>query len=283
MSDVNESVQAEPTGDIDGASAAAVEAPEQGGAVDWRDSIPADIRNSIDVESIEDLAKGYVNAQQMIGGSIRIPGKEAGQEDWNKFYDKFKEVPGLARYNPDDLTGLYDAAGRPKSPDDYKVEEAPREFLEAAHAAGLNRNQVEALLEFDKNSEAAYADLEQQQIDSGVNHLKQEWGHSFDRKLEEGQRAVAFLENTVPGLAEALDSTGAGNHPAMIKVFQALGANLQEGAGFSGSHAESNAMTPYEAKMQIQEILNNEQHPFHDGDPAATERFLELHKYANVG
>jgi hypothetical protein len=42
-------------------------------------------------------------------------------------------------------------------------------------------------------------------------------------------------------------------------------------------------MTPYEAKMQIQEILNNEQHPYHEGDEAATERFLELHKYANVG
>lgn len=283
MSEVNENVSAEPTGDITGASAEPMEAPAPEGVADWRDSIPGDIRASVDVESIEDLAKGYVNAQQMIGGSIRIPGKEAGKEDWDKFYSKFSDVPGLARYNPEDLSSLYEAAGRPKSPDDYKVEDAPREFLEAAHAAGLNRQQVEALLDFDRNSEEAYADLEQQQIDSGVNQLKQEWGHSFDRKLEEGQRAVAFLENTVPGLAEALDSTGAGNHPAMIKVFQALGANLQEGAGFSGSHAESNAMTPYEAKMQIQEILNNEQHPYHEGDEAATERFLELHKYANVG
>ncbi len=283
MSDLNENVSAEPTGDIAGAPAEPMEAPESAGVADWRDSIPSDIRSSIDVESLEDLAKGYVNAQQMIGGSIRIPGKEAGQEDWNKFYDKFSNVPGLARYNPEDLSSLYDAAGRPQSAKDYKVDGAPPEFLQAAHDAGLNRAQVEAIIDFEKNTEAAYSDLEQQEIDQGINTLKQEWGHSFDRKLEEGQRAVAFLESTVPGLTEALESTGAGNHPAMVKVFQALGANLQEGAGFSGSHAESNAMTPYEAKMQIQEILNNEQHPYHEGDEAATERFLELHRYANVG
>ena len=86
MSDVNESVQAEPTGDIAGAQTEPMEAPEPAGIADWRDSLPGDIRSSIDVESVEDLAKGYVNAQQMIGGSIRIPGKEAGKEDWDKFY-----------------------------------------------------------------------------------------------------------------------------------------------------------------------------------------------------
>jgi hypothetical protein len=283
MSEINENVSTEQTGDITGASAEPMEAPEPAGVADWRDSIPSDIRSSIDVESLEDLAKGYVNAQQMIGGSIRIPGKEAGKDDWDKFYSKFNDVPGLARYNPEDLSSLYDAAGRPQSAKDYKVDGAPPEFLQAAHDAGLNRAQVEAIIDFEKNTEAAYSDLEQQEIDQGINTLKQEWGHSFDRKLEEGQRAVAFLENTVPGLTEALESTGAGNHPAMVKVFQALGANLQEGAGFSGSHAQSNAMTPYEAKMQIQEILNNEQHPYHEGDEAATERFLELHRYANVG
>lgn len=283
MSDVNENVSEESSGDTTGVSTEPMEAPEQAGVADWRDSIPSDIRASVDVESIEDLAKGYVNAQQMIGGSIRIPGKEAGQEDWNKFYEKFTNVPGLARYNPEDLSSLYDAAGRPQSSKDYKVDGAPAEFLQVAHDAGLNRSQVEAIMDFERNTEAAYSDLEQQEIDKGINTLKQEWGHSFDRKLEEGQRAVAFLENTVPGLAEALEATGAGNHPAMVKVFQALGANLQEGAGFNGSHAQSNAMTPYEAKMQIQEILNNEQHPYHEGDEAATERFLELHRYANVG
>lgn len=268
---VTEGVQAAPEAQVTPAAPA-----------DWRDSIPADIRDSIDVDSLEDLAKGYVSAQQMIGGSIRIPGKDAGEADWDKFYDKFKEVPGLARYNPEDLSSLYEAAGRPPTKDGYKVEGVPNEFLEVAHQAGLNRAQVEAIHQYNQNAEAAFADLEQKEIDSGINELKQEWGLAFDRKLEEGQRAVAFLEQSAPGLAAALDASGAGNSPAMIKMFQALGANLQEGQGFTGQQA-TGGLSPYEARMQIDEILNNPQHPYHEGDELATERFLELHRAVNGG
>ena len=53
--------------------------PDVGAVRDWRDGLTADIRDGLgDVQSVEDLAKGYVSAQQMIGGSIRIPGKDAG-------------------------------------------------------------------------------------------------------------------------------------------------------------------------------------------------------------
>lgn len=249
---------------------------------DWRDGLDPSVRNSLDVDSIEDLAKGYVNAQQMIGGSIRIPGKDAGEADWNKFYDKFKDVPGLARYNPDDLTSLYDAAGRPGSPKEYGVEGVDEDFLSVAYDAGLNRSQVEAISEYTQNLETYKEGLIQQQVDSGIQQLRQEWGLAFDRKVEEGQRAVAHLEKTIPGLGEALDSSGAGNNAAIIKLFQTLGANLKEGQGFAGTHEGTSGLTPYEARMQIQEIQNNPQHPYHRGDESAMERFLELHKFATA-
>ena len=122
---------------------------------------------------------------------------------------------------------------------------------------------------------------ENEAIESGINNLKQEWGHAFDRKIEEGQRAVAFLEQTAPGLSEALDATGAGNHPAIVRVFQALGANLNEGEGFAGTQSGNSGMTPYEARMQIEEMQNNPQHPYHSGDEMALDRYLELHRFAN--
>ena len=249
---------------------------------DWRDGIPADIRDGLgDVSSVADLAKGYVNAQSMIGNSIRIPGSEAGQEDWDKFYGKFENVPGLARYNPDDLSSLYEAAGRPADAKGYNIEGAPEGFLEAAHAAGLNRQQAEALLEYDNNVNSQHESAEQDALNNGINSLRQEWGLAFDRKVEEGQRAVAFLEQTAPGLAEALDATGAGNNPAVIKLFQALGANLKEGEGFAGTQGSSSGLTPAEARMQIEEIHNNPQHPYHNGEEAALEKYLELHRYAH--
>ena len=123
--------------------------------------------------------------------------------------------------------------------------------------------------------------VEQDAINNGINSLRQEWGLAFDRKVEEGQRAVAFLEKTAPGLAEALDATGAGNNPAVIKLFQALGANLKEGEGFAGTQSSNSGITPAEARAQIAEIQNNPQHPYHNGDEAALEKYLELHRFAH--
>ena len=272
---------AEPAG-VEETTSNEVSAPNIRPVDDWRDSLPSDIRNGLgDVGTVEDLAKGYVNAQSMIGNSIRIPGKEAGKEDWDKFYGKFSDVPGLAKYDPEDLSTLYDAAGRPSDANGYQIEGAPEEFLKVAHEAGLNRNQVESLLEYEKNLDSQSDSMEQDSINSGINNLRQEWGLAFDRKVEEGQRAVAFLEQTSPGLAEALDATGAGNNPAVIKLFQALGANLKEGEGFSGTHSSNSGMTPSEARAQISEIQNNLEHPYHKGDETALEKYLELHRFAN--
>ena len=277
-----EEVQTDTSGDFGGGEGAPLSTPYQEGPMDWRDGLSDDIRNSIDVDSLEDLAKGYVNAQQMIGGSIRIPGKDAGQEDWNKFYDKFSSVPGLTKYDPNDLSSLYEAAGRPKDPDSYKLD-ADRDVLEMFHSAGLNRQQAEAILTHQRAVDQVHSDMEGQEVEGNINALRQEWGMAFETKLAEGQRAVQFLEKSVPGLAAALDQSGAGNNPAIIKLFQTLGSNLSETEAFTNTSQGTNSLTPYEAKMQIQEMLDNPQHPYHEGDESATERFLELHKFVNAG
>jgi len=279
-------VQIDETGDTGGAAAPSPigEAAPQGepAASDWRDSISGDLRDRLDVESLEDLAKGYVNAQQMIGSSIRIPGKDAGEADWNKFYDRFKDIPGLTRYNPEDLSSLYEAAGKPADVRGYGQEGVSEEFLQTALEAGLNRQQVEKLLEFQDAQDIADQKKADDEFNTGLDTLKKEWGLAFDRKIAEGQRAVSFLEKMTPGIADALDSTGAGNHPAMVRLFQQLGANLSEsGNTFAASSAASGGLTPYEARQQISEIQNNPQHPYHSGDESAIEKFLELHRYAH--
>jgi hypothetical protein len=216
----------------------------------------------------------------MIGNSIRIPGEDAGTEDWDKFYDRFSNVPGLTRYDPDDLDSLYEAAGKPSDPDGYEVDGDPG-FLEVAHAAGLNRSQVEALLEYD-NSLLGDMDAEDNsEVEHGLQSLRQEWGLAFEDKVGQGQKAVAYLEQGIPGLVEALESTGAGNNPALIRLFQTLGENLNESDGFGESSATRSSMTPAEARAQISEIQNNPQHPYNNGDEGALEQFLELHRYAN--
>ena len=51
--------------------------------VDFRSSLPEDLREEASLADIKDvgsLAKSYVNAQRMLGSSIRIPGQDAGEE-----------------------------------------------------------------------------------------------------------------------------------------------------------------------------------------------------------
>jgi hypothetical protein len=99
----------------------------QGGA-DWRSSIPDDIRGEKSLADIKDvgaLAKGYVESQKMIGRSIRIPGKDAEKTDFDAFYGKLREVPGVV-YMPDGadeaaMGDLYTKLGRPESPDKYQL------------------------------------------------------------------------------------------------------------------------------------------------------------------
>ncbi len=249
---------------------------------DWRDSLPEDIRAGVgDVNTIEDLAKGYVSAQSMVGDSIRIPGAEAGQEDWDKFYGKFDNVPGLTRYDPDNLDSLHQAAGRPPTANDYEVD-ADADFLGVAHAAGLSRQQVEALLEHDETILDESERESNVALEGDIQELRSEWGLAFEDKIGVAQQAVAFLDGITPGLVDALDSSGAGNLPPIIKLFEQLGANLGESdSGFGDSFQAQSGLTPHEAKAQIAEIQNNPQHPYHNGDESALDHFIELHRFAH--
>ena len=48
--------------------------------------------------SITDLANSWMEAQTMIGGSLRVPTKQASPEQWEEFYQQVQSrAPGLQR------------------------------------------------------------------------------------------------------------------------------------------------------------------------------------------
>jgi hypothetical protein len=89
------------------------------------------------IKGVEDLAKTALNAESLIGNSVRVPGADATAEDWEKFYAK---------------------AGRPEKADGYEFAlpeglpetvpydaEFASEFKTWAHEAGLSPRQAQAL------------------------------------------------------------------------------------------------------------------------------------------
>ena len=105
------------------------------------DSLAEDMRNEPSLQNIQDLdqlAKGYVHAQRMVGADkIALPNKHATEDDWNQFYGKL---------------------GRPDTPEAYEVNyQPPAEgyeptnlpgFQDAAYRAGLNSDQAQLLLDW---------------------------------------------------------------------------------------------------------------------------------------
>ena len=146
--------------------------------VNWKDSLPEDLKNEKALESIQDipgLAKSFIHAQKMVGtDKISIPNKHATDDDWNDVYSKL---------------------GRPSKPEDYQIQinsnssvdtDALNGFKEAAHKYGLLPKQAEGIINFyDDMTQNYMRDLDAK-AEQGRMHaeksLKEEWGTAYDRK-----------------------------------------------------------------------------------------------------
>src|ERR1043166_4213884 len=73
------------TGGTGGSGTGAAGGSGGGGQVSWRDSLPDDIKGNAtlaNVQSVQDLAKGYIHAQGLIGKKgIIPPGDKASDEE----------------------------------------------------------------------------------------------------------------------------------------------------------------------------------------------------------
>jgi hypothetical protein len=243
-----------------------------GNGSDWRSALPEPLRAEKSLESFKDvgsLAKSYVEAQKMIGGSIRLPKSDAPPEEQDRI-----------------LTDIFNKLGRPESPDKYAPtelpegitfnEEAVKAFRADAHKNGYTQKQVDFALKhyatIAKNAMAENARLQTKAADEATTVLKTKWGGDFDTKLATAQR---FTEQVLGDpIYELLKSKGLDNHPLIIEKFGELGAKFSEGKMETGQ--STSATTQADAKAKLDAIYQNKEHPYHKGDAKAAEEVLEL-------
>ena len=235
----------------------------------WRDSLPdtlpEDIRNSKSLDNIKDisdLVTQHVNAQSLIGNSLRIPSENAGQEDRQKFYDKvLKHAPDLMpKPNLEDeaaMNMVYSQLGRPADSGSYQLEGVtlPDDMKKAAHEAGLTQEQFEKV----------YSNFVKPSLDANTQHLSKvkegrealakEWGFAFQTKE---QQAHAILQKTNAPTALVQAAANGELNAETLKWVDGLVTSIGKEGLDAVNHGEaSGRMTPAEAKAQIQEILNN--------------------------
>lgn len=183
--------------------------------------------------SVDDLLRSYESAQKLIGGKGMVPpGDGASAEQLEQWYAKV----------------------RPQSADGYEWA-APEEWLEGAgeeemaalegtfaevkgalHRAGLDKRQFAAVM--DTYAETVGRAMERQEEARAeaqartLAELKGEWGDRAAQNLAAARQTARAL-----GVLEALDESGAGDHPAVLRALHAIHGKFGEAklAGESGS------------------------------------------------
>jgi len=250
--------------------------------INWVNLLEDDYKNHPSIKKFKDLnglAKSYLELSSFIGKKkIPLPGKDAKPEEWEF---------------------VWNALGRPESPDKYELPELKlpedhpgidenllKEFKQTAHKIGLNNNQVKSLLEWWADLETRgltdLSNLYQEEMEEAETKLRQEWGSAYETKLNLAKKVLQqFGDDEVKQL---LDS-GAGNDPAIIKMFAKIGEAMSEGNLIKGKSTFT--LTPEEAEAEIRKILGDKNHPYfdksHPEHELAIKRMFELHQMVMGG
>ncbi len=133
--------------------------------------------------------------------------------------------------------------GVPESPEDYDLNVSEDEIhdpalgeslKQMAHEQGLTRDQAAAVSELYQKRLTDSVFAEATRRENLVADLRTQWqGTNFDRNLTVAKRAVRAFGSE--DLLSVFNSTGIGDHPAVIKAFYAIGQAMSEDALVLGS------------------------------------------------
>lgn|SRR5574338_321048 len=245
------------------------------------DSLPEDLRTEPCLSSFKDLgdmAKSYVNAQKMIGGSIRMPSADASLEERQAFYEKLRGRPDIAILpDPQDEAGInefWNRLGRPEDPDKYVLQipdnlpipidnNIVNEFKGLAHSLGLNNVQADALVQYriqeDLNRYKAFNESKA----STFNLLKERWGQNFDSKLKAAKELVSKYGDQYKAQVEELFHSPAGNNPIVLMMAAELAATYKENPSIDGTGVRSMDVTPEQARTILSNMRRDRNDPLH--------------------
>jgi hypothetical protein len=244
-------------------SGSAVSAPT---TPDWGafKSTLGDMGKDKSLEPIKDfhgLTKSYIEAQKMIGGSIRLPPKDAKPEDRTKAVN---DILGKLRKE-----GVIESV--PESPDKYDIKTPTMEgwkgneplitgFKEIAHKTGVTPTQAQALFDWYLNFQESSEAQSQAEFEEMKAGMKREMGGLYTRRMEAARRAVAKYigadgDQLISSLPPAVGKK-------LVMAFAEIGDPLLEDALIQGERLGVSSLSDTEKK--INEIVANKSHPLWD-------------------
>lgn len=247
---------------------------------DWRASLPEDLRGEKMFDNIKGkdanevlptLAKGYRDAQKLVGGSLgKLPAKDARPEEVKAWQQS--NLPKLRE------AGLIDAP--PEKPDAYTakfmkdgevMEASPemlKDFYSSAFSLGLSDKQAQGMLDLYAMAQTKLGGTVKETMAS----LEKEFGAGVHVQITRAQRAARKFGGDE--LIDVLEATGLGNHPALIKAWARAGAVVEEDDPIFKDTVRSN---DGDAKTKRDAILNDRKHAYWSRDlPGHKEAVAEV-------
>lgn len=245
-----------PVGSPEGKPEAAPDTPTPS----WRDSLPEDMRGEKSFETIPgatveealpNLAKQYLNAQQMVGADkLVIPGDNATPEQRAEFFTKLGRPPEAAGYEMDLPEGLDASTLNTEEIDKWKgrMHEAG---IPAAAAKGLLTQYIAEEFARGQQAQQSVAD----QLQTWELESKEKFGDKFDETANLAR--YALKEAGSEDLMKILNDTGLANNPYVIETFAKLGASITEQTAKGAGTTSFNANTTEGAQAQLVQFNRN--------------------------
>lgn len=261
---------------------------------DWRTSLSEDLRGAPALQSFKDingLSKSYLEAQSMLGSSLRFPSKEAGAEDIAAFRAKVLErgkdygITMMPGDSPEEQAKFYAALGVPDNEDGYELPEIagdddvsfdPTEAMllrSTAKELGLTKKQYKGLVEVAAKGRMEAARGEVQAVREAQRQLKTEWGEAFDQRMH-GLTEFLSMNGAPAGLVDAVKggNIDPGSAKWLYGIMEAMGGEASEITN-QGKTGQNSIITPSEANDRAEEIFRKMQ----DMNPGSAE-YQELMK-----
>lgn len=150
----------------------------------WKDYIPDELKDRSEwsnIKDVGDLYKNYINAQQMISKSVRLPDATSTEADIEAFYEKLGKPKDKTEYDFDYKPSKDEYKAYNKDSFDFSV------FQDIAAAANLTKDQYQKLasayVDINNENYLNYAktlqDNAAEELKNAENKLKMEWGQNY--------------------------------------------------------------------------------------------------------
>ncbi len=232
-----------------------------------------------DFKDVNGLAKAFLDTKSLVGQSLRVPSKEAGEEDIKKFHEQLMEkVPGLIPApditDDEQVAMLMKKLGMPEDIDGYEVPEIDgidlpddriKFMKEVAMNSNLTKNQFKKLSELMLSADKESITEAQTRIQQEIEGLRSEWGAAFESKYSKAIK-MAEVTGAPKELVQLLVEKKA--PVETVKWLDSLVGSLgSEDFQMAVQDAGDGGITPSEARERANE-LRNKIHNMSPSDPS---------------